>query len=173
MPATYVNIATTTLGSNTTSVTFSGIPSTYTDLVVRMSVRGNDSTPSDWALVRFNSDTATNYSVTRVFGDGVTANSGRNSSATSTRIFGAATAAGATANTFSNLEIYIPSYTASQNKPFSAFGASENNATTAEIAANAGLWRNTATISSMAITPFGSTLWLSGSTFYLYGIKNS
>ena len=76
----------------------------------------------------------------------------------------------ATANTFSNAELYIPSYTASQNKPASFFGAQEDNSTTANIFLLANLAQITATISSIGMVLNSSANFVSGSSFYLYGI---
>jgi hypothetical protein len=78
------------------------------------------------------------------------------------------------ANTFGSAEIYIPSYTASQNKPLSTFGVVENNSAAGgdtEIDAWANLYRDTAAISSIAIN--ARATFAAGSSFYLYGIKNS
>jgi hypothetical protein len=79
-----------------------------------------------------------------------------------------------TTSTFNSSEIYIPSYTASQNKPINQFTAIENNNVTAgesEIDAWAHLYRDTAAISSFIITAY--VTFAIGSSFYLYGIKNS
>ena len=76
----------------------------------------------------------------------------------------------ATSNTFATAEIYIPSYRVSQHKQISMDSATENNATTAYRAVDAGLWRSTAAITSIELD--GSNF-VSGSSFYLYGIKNS
>jgi len=72
--STYTPIATTTLGSATTSYSFSSIPSTYTDLIM---VWNGTAAAQDNVSLRFNSDTATNCSVTRLRGDGSTASSSR------------------------------------------------------------------------------------------------
>ena len=86
--------------------------------------------------------------------------------------YGVANAATATNNTFANFEIYIPSYTAIQNKPSSAFGVAENNATSPIfIQVSAGLRSVTDAITSISLVPSGN--FVSGSSFYLYGIKNS
>jgi hypothetical protein len=171
MPVTYQLISSNVLGAAAASVTFSAIPATYTDLVLRWSAR-LDTTSSEVDL-RFNSDSATNYSSTRIVGNGATASSSNVSSANILRFFESANYSTDTANTFNSMEIYIPSYTASQNKPFSSFVGTETNATTAYLVAQANLWRNTAAITSIVLDPISSANFVSGSSFYLYGIKNS
>jgi hypothetical protein len=175
MPATYVNIASQTLGSNTATVTFSSIPGTYTDLVIKASIRGNDASQREYMLTRFNSDTGTNYSNTRLNINSTTdgGQSVRQSNQTSITFFYSGDGNGATANTFGNAEVYIPSYTVSQNKPMFHHGTEEQNQTQSFMAIQAGLWRNTSAITSITITPVVGTSFLTGSSFYLYGIKNS
>ena len=168
MANTYTLISSNVLSSSAASVTFSAIPGTYTDLVVRISARGDDTSRFK---INFNSNTASVYSNTYVAGDGSTAFSSLNQD---TFIWGyyALNIQSATANTFSNAELYIPSYTASQNKPSNLDARSENNGTTAYMANLAGLWRNTAAITSVTLAAYSGNI-VSGSSFYLYGIKNS
>jgi hypothetical protein len=177
MPNTYTLIASNTLSTSAASVTFSSIPATFTDLVLKFSVRSTGgSNAFDHINVTFNGDTATNYSRTYLSGDGAAASSARSTSASLFGMLQASDGATATSNTFSNGDLYIPSYTASQNKPISQDSAQENNSTTAFRVANAGLWRNTAAITSITLAvggSGGSTDFVSGSSFYLYGIKNS
>jgi len=81
MAITYEPIATTTLGSATASVTFSSLGS-YTDIVLVCSVQSASS--GDARInIRFNGDTASNYSGTFMYGDGSAAGSGRDTSRTS------------------------------------------------------------------------------------------
>jgi hypothetical protein len=75
----------------------------------------------------------------------------------------------ATANTFSNGEIYIPNYTSSNFKSVSADNVQENNATAADGYLVSGLWSNTSPINSISIAS-GSNF-AQHSTFHLYGIK--
>ena len=173
MASTYQLITSTTLGASATSVTLSSIPSTYTDLVVRISARTDRGTTSTGIRLTFNGSSAANYSYTYVLGNGSAASSSFTSNNT-LATFGSANAATSTANTFSSHELYIPSYNASQNKPFSSFNAFENNTTAAEVSAYANLWSNTSAISSITFTQAGSgTSFVTGSSFYLYGVKNS
>ena len=71
MPATYEPIATTTLGSTATTVSFTSIPGTYTDLVLVTSIKAATTNTNQW--MRFNSDSGTNYSSTNLYGTGSSA----------------------------------------------------------------------------------------------------
>ena len=157
-----------TVGSGgVSSVTFSSIPATYTDLVVKVSSRtDNTDTP---IYIYFNSDTTNaNYSVRRLLGTG---------SAASSASFSApyviyADVSTYTASTFGNAEVYIPNYLVSANKSMSIDSVDENNATGAEAVLTAGLWSNTAAITTIKFQPLTGNF-AQYSTFYLYGIKNS
>ncbi len=171
--ATYTLISSNVLTTSAASVTFSAIPSTYTDLVVRFSVRSTAA--SGWMIVYFNNITTTTYSETWLTGTGSAATSTRQAS---TNYFGGngndllINLSGSTANTFTSGELYVPSYLASQNKPVSFFLAEENNATAADITALAGLWSRTDAVSSIKLEDAGGGF-ASGSSFYLYGISAS
>ena len=143
--------------------------------MLRYSARHNNAFSISQVLITFNGDTAANYSETVVYGTSTAAASGRQSGMSAID-FNYVDADSATANTFSSNELYIPNYTISANKPMSWAGVTENNATTnnsAVIVANASLWRNTATISSITLTAAASRNFLTGSSFYLYGISKS
>ena len=174
MANTYSLISSNVLSASAASVTFSAIPSTYTDLVLRISARTTRSATYDFVTFRLNADTATNYSYTYLVGTSTIADTSSGSS--STRLFDPyVNADTATNNTFGSAEIYIPSYVASQNKPISFFSVTENNASTnlsALVQTTAGLWRNTSAVNEIAMTA-GVGSFVSGSSFYLYGIKNS
>jgi len=173
MANTYTLIQAQTLSSSAASVTFSAIPATYTDLVLRMTTRMATGTFGEFS-VQFNSDSSALYSDTILYGSGSATGSYNNSGSTSLNGILNTEGTSQTANTFSNNELYIPSYTASQSKPVSAASATENNATTAYISANAGLYRSNTAISSITlIDNINSRSFASGSSFYLYGIKNS
>ena len=175
MANTYTLIASNTLTSSAASVTFSAIPNTYTDLVIRVSARTTEAGANELMIYTLNGNTGTNYSVTTLIGNGSTVVSNRTTSAANIRA-GWQVGATATSNTFANTEIYIPSYTASQNKPTSNFSVAENNSSnTADtyINTNAGLFRITDAITSIAFSTINGNNFVSGSSFFLYGIKNS
>lgn len=173
MPSSRILIASNTLSSSVASVTFSSIPSTYTDLVLRMTARSDISPANpDYFAIVFNGIT-TNYSRTQLINS--VSNTISSASVTNAgKIVSTGIGSNNTANTFGSAEIYIPNYATTNAKPISAFGVAENNGTTgAENGIFANLWNNSATISSFVITSLNVANFVSGSSFYLYGIKNS
>jgi hypothetical protein len=171
MPNTYKAIASVTVGSGGAStIDFTSIPNTYTDLVIKYSLRGSTTAGNQTGYIQFNNDTAANYSGRVLFGDGATASSG----APTSNFTGGANDAGSTASTFNNGEIYILNYLSGNFKSSSIDIVRENNAastyTTQTMYAN--LWSNTAAISSFKLFIFsGNFVQYSSAT--LYGIKNS
>lgn len=173
MALTYELIASNTLTTSAASVTFSAIPATYTDLVVKFSARVDGATTGREIRLRTNSDTGSNYSVTVLRGDGSAVSSYRDTNVTFTA-GGRATGTSSTADTFSNVEIYIPNYAGTTNKPMSLFSVNESNTATItnNIVVGANLHRNASAITSIDISPTSDNF-VSGSSFFLYGIKNS
>jgi len=175
LPSTYTLIKGETLASSAASYTFTAIPSTFTDLVLRVSARSDNAQQVVSLILKVNTDTATNYSRVFVFADSSnTASSAINSNATTIGMAGGVNGSTSTANTFSNFEMYVPNYLSSTNKPMSAVTAPESNSATLDNGHNqnfASLWRNTAAITDLTLTTNGS--FVTGSSFYLYGIKNS
>lgn len=173
MANTYTLIASNTLSSSAASVTFSAIPSTYTDLMFKWSARAVTDTNPSSCSIEFNSNT-TEGSATylRVDSSGSPVSLNRTGVTVFDRF--ADVASDLTANTFSNGEVYIPNYTASANKPVSMFNVNENNATIAALSplVAAGLFSNTSAITSILFKQLSGNI-ASGSSFFLYGIKNS
>ncbi len=171
MPATYTLISSNVLTTTAASVSFTSIPSTYTDLVLRVSARTDESATTTTMKVTLNNDTAGNYSVTELRGNGSTAASARDSAVPYLNQY-LINASTSTSNTFGSLELYLPSYTATQKKPISVFFVRENNTTAADIYTDANLWQGTAAVSSIQLNA-NSNNFVSGSSFYLYGISNA
>lgn len=170
MANTYELITKSILSSSQTSVDFTSISSSYTDLKVVMSYRSDQSASNDSGYCYFNGSSS-GYSNKFLYGTGsATGSVGSNT----TGIYLAPLNAGtSTSNTFSNTEFYIPNYTSSNYKSVSVDGVQEDNNGTAFMAINAGLWSNTAAINRITIYPATGPNFVSGSSFYLYGIKNS
>jgi hypothetical protein len=173
MTANYVLLEKITVGAaGASSVTFSNIPQTgYTDLVLKMSSRQNLAQIYGVINIQFNGTGGTAYSYKVLQGSGSAASSTGLTSTDS--IYGVYSDAGAnaTANTFSNIEMYIPNYTSSNYKSVSLDQVSENNATAANAILNAGLWSNTSAINSITLSNGGSgASFVQYATFYLYGV---
>ena len=170
MANTYTLIASSTVGSGgAANIEFTSIPATYTDLLIKMSLRSNRSLVVDGIVMRFNNDTTSgNYTAKRLYGNG-------SSTASDSPNNGMPFMDGntATSSTFGNAEIYIPNYTGSNAKSASVDGVNENNATEAYASLYAFLWSGTAAISSIKITSETADTILQYSTAYLYGISNS
>ena len=141
-------IATQTLATAAASIEFTSIPQDGTDLVVLTSLRNTTAT-SGWAdaFIRPNGAT-TNLSSRVLYGTG----SGTGS-LTDTNIYHQAVNGSATANTFSNSIIYITNYAGNTAKSISVDTVTEQNTTAALQAITAGLWNNTAAITSLTIVP--------------------
>ncbi len=170
MPSTYTLISSNVLTSSAASVTFSAIPATYTDLVLRISGRKDDSSVTSGVFFTVNGSSAANYSLRRLGSNGSTASS--SGTTNNTEWYTSTSGNGATSNTYNNAEYYFANYASNANKTASAFEAMENNATTASIQTRAMLRSVTDAITSITLSDATSN-WLSGSSFYLYGIKNS
>ncbi len=175
MANTYELIASNTLGSAAASVTFSAIPNTFGDLLLKASVRSTYSSTEDSAKLTFNGSTVKNYPTTILTGTGSTAQSSAWTSSTFSYSYieNCFTGNTATANTFASIEIYIPKYLASANKPFSIFDTCENNNAAARMQIQASQWTSTAAITSIEIASANVVNLAAGSSFFLYGIKNS
>ena len=172
MANTYVAIATTTVGSGgVSSISFSSIPQTYTDLVVKVSaqttrVSGNN---MDYFKIKFNAS-ATGYTDRSLYGNGSSAQSEANNATSYGFDF---VVNGTSGSQFSNFEMYIPNYTSSNYKSWSADGVAEENAVAAIQAFNANLWSNTSAITSISFESANAANFKQYSTATLYGIKNS
>lgn len=164
MANTYTAIATQTLGSTATSVTFSSISGAYTDLVLVCSIKPSDTTgPS--VLARFNSDTGNNYSCTVLYGNGTSALSSRRSATNYFRIFDEGLSTTAT-TTITTTITSIMNYA---NTTTYKTGISRGNTSDKTVEACVSLWRNTAAITSVEVLVAAGGF-ASGSTFSLYGI---
>lgn len=171
--ATYRLIETATVGSGgAASIAFTSIPQTYTDLMMVMSIRTNRASVADYAAVSFNSSTSS-FSLRLLIGDGSTVSSNSYTTSPDSRIVGQAVGDSSTASVFSNGSLYIPNYASSNYKSYSFDAARENNTSGNEMSLGAGLWSDTAAITSIAITSWGSATLLQYSSASLYGISNT
>jgi hypothetical protein len=158
-------IETKTLVSAQASIEFTSIPQDGTDLYILCSVR--EATTNDSViLLRFNSDTGSNYSIRNLQGTGSSVSSG---GGTTTFLDIIGEGSSQTANTFGNASIYVPNYTSNTAKSVSADSVEENNATAALMRITAGLYSGTAAITTVTLSPFSGN-WAIGTTASLYKI---
>jgi hypothetical protein len=163
MPTTYEPIATTTLGSAQSSVTFSSISGSYTDLV--LVCNPNSASGPANLMLEYNGNTATNYSWTIVGGAAGSALSLRVTSVSAINC----TYYGYVENNLNqNTIINIQNYSNSTTNKTCLVRA--NNAGNG-VSATVGLWRQTAAITSVKLYLDTATNFATGSTFTLYGIK--
>ena len=164
----YVPIYTQTASGSVSGITFNSIPQTYDDLMIKIAARTTST--GDDSLGLYLNGLQTNRSGTFLSGTGT----GRSASRTTYRNIAGTPGTNTTASTFGNVELYIPNYRSSLFKSFIATGITENNGAAANQTIFAGLWSSTAAITSMTFDNASSGLaYAAGSTFSLYGIKNS
>jgi hypothetical protein len=174
MPDTYKRIASVTVGSGgASSIDFTSIPSTYTDLIVKLSTRRSD-TSEGYLSLRFNANSGSNYSNRTLRGTGSSVLTSADSSTTFLD-FWVIDGTGYTANTFASTDIYITNYAGSANKNVSADNVSENNQTTTYMQMTAGIWAQTTAINQITFYAAGapSGTFAQYSTATLYGISKS
>ena len=150
------------------SVEFLALPQDAVDLVVTSSARA-DNTQNSWRM-QFNTDTGANYKQIDLTGSGSAASSA-GYSGISYVFTNLLTPSTYTANTFSNIQVYISNYTSSSAKSFSLDGVQENNATASRQSIYAGSWSGTDAITSLKVfTSGGSYLFAEHSSFSIYKI---
>lgn len=161
MPATYSTIGMFTSGSaSSTSVSFTSIPQTYTDLVLVGNVKF---TTSSDLYITFNNDTSTNYSRTRLIN-----NSLNTVSSTTTKdlaYYVAGAAEGTSTSGFATFTMHINNYKGNINKPLISQMGTPNNT----VFLTSGAWRSTSAISTITLTTESGYI-ATSTTFTLYGI---
>ena len=155
MTATYDCIATTTLGSTAASISFQSISSSFTDLVLVFNcgaINGQN------VSIRFNNDSGTNYSFTKLEGNGSSAGSSRSSNTT-----------GGNFVAYDNPTVTISIFNYANTTTNKSFMARWGNAGNF-VGASMSLWRSTAAINRVDLVSPSSDF-PSGTTATLYGIK--
>lgn len=168
---TYINKYTTSTGD--TSVTFNSVPQTYSDLLIRMSVRDNANAAVHNIALKFNNNSSS-YNGTFFYSEGSTAGAG----ATGRNDFAQGSYAMANtsrADSFSIIDAYVFDYTnSSRYKCITYDNALANNSlTSGGMNYWHSIWSNNAAITTVTITEIDGAAFIANSTFYLYGISNS
>ena len=156
--STYTPIATTTISSDVSTITFSSIVGTYTDLILQGAI--NLSTSGGQIRFYFNGSTATNYSSTNLRGTGSAAQSGRTSND------GTIIVSYTDPSSMNSFSLNVMNYANTTTyKTTLARNGNQNYA----VEAGVGLWRSTSAITSITLT-CGDGKFSTGTTLTLYGI---
>jgi len=168
----YDSLATVTVPSGgVASITFAGIPSGYKHLQIRGIARENRAIVTGGTMkMTFNSDTAANYSVHVLYGDGTTA-AAQGTANTSYSQIAYATGTSALTNNFGAFITDILDYAnTSKYKTVRTLGGGDNNGA-GEMDFGSSNWRSTSAITSISITGSTGANVLEYSSFALYGVK--
>ena len=166
----YDALATVTLSTTATSITFAGIPSGYKHLQIRALF--TTSTGGQVISARLNSDTGSNYTLHALIGNGSAASAGAGTAQPYTPIFGRVVGTSTTNPTV--LVTDVLDYTnTNKNTTLRTLGGNDNNGS-GELNFISGLWLNTAAVSAIEISPYnGAVAFNQYSSFALYGIKGA
>ena len=171
MATTYEPIQSTTLSSASPTITFSSIPATYTDL--RLVFVGTEVEATQITKrLRFNGDTASNYSTSHLGGNGTDTYSNQQANEAGIRLASNQYGDGSIYPIFTAIDIF--SYTGSKYKSVLINTSAEGNIAVSGYGYNqreCGLWRSTSAITSITLCYLNSSTWSVGSSLTLYGIK--
>ena len=164
---TLVKIQTVTVGSGgASSIDFTSIPQTYTDLYILLSVRQVASSGGVWDNISIDFNGASTNQTMRSL---ITSNGTSATSQSFSRFYDWIDGNSATASTFSNVAVYIPNYSNSNYKSMSIDSVAENNGTATFLLLGSYLWSSTSAINQVTFNSNSSTF-MQYSTATLYGV---
>jgi hypothetical protein len=166
----YELIESSILTSTAASISFSGLAAyadTYKHLQLRLMARSNGPFGEDAVRVRLNGDSAANYSFHQLYGQGSSVISSAAINQTAADVFFIA-ASGAAANAFGGgVADLLDAFSTTKNKTLRGLSGYSSNI----VLLRSSAWRNTASTTSLTLTPFDGSTFNVGSRFSLYGIK--
>lgn len=176
IPPSFESIASAVGNDSSLTITFSSIPSTYQHLQIRISAVKTTTTSEELRL-RFNGDTATNYSWHNFSGYNTTVSARAGTSQTYIQVssnVGSNADMSTTAPSIAIVDIHDYAST-TKNKAVKSFGGVDQNITTnSDINLNSGLWRSTSAINSITIfMPNNGANFKTTTTISLYGIRGA
>lgn len=171
LQGTMIPIYTVTVGAGgQAAIQFNNIPQTYTDLIVKLSVRTNRSGTYEGGIgIGINSNESTGYTWKTIEAQGTSVTS--NNTSYEPDWVSRVPASQTTSSIFSNIDIYIPNYTSSTAKSYLSDGVGENNSTTGSLTLLTGLQSSTSAITSLRIADKANGLIVQHSTATLYGVS--
>lgn len=166
-------ISTQTLSSSTSTISFTSIPATYDHLIIKSSLRGDNSSTGATIAIRVNNDSSSNYSYRTALQYNTTAVYSPYSNSSDSFMY-IGTAAGATAGTnmWGPADVMIGDYRGGLFK--SVFATSGNmldtNNVNKQTMIASNLWKSTSVIDRVDVIHASSGSWIAGSTVSLYGL---
>jgi hypothetical protein len=165
------SIATQTVSTPVTSITFSSIPQTYKHLQLRHIARNSGANTDLNIAARFNGDSSSIYSEHYFYGSGTAAAAGANVN-TNAILFGRMTGANSTSGLFGISVNDILDYTNTNKFKTHRCFCGHDQTGSGFIFMFSGNWRSTSAITSITIYPGDfATTFAAGSSFALYGIN--
>lgn len=167
-----------TASGGVSSIVFSNIPQTFTDLCLLTSI-AHDRSSNKVTAIRFNGDTGANYlwRIAEGYGSGFTSFSQNVSAGYNTLAFSYCNDPAYTANVFANGMLYFSDYTSNANKSSLTDSVTENDATSALMGFGSNRWANSSAITSITLLPdpngAAGTVMVQNSSASLYGIKRN
>jgi hypothetical protein len=177
MANTYFAVAKQVLASPSSSVTFSSIPQTYNDLIIRVSAHSTYGSTLDYLVTRLNGDSSSNYTMLQFYGNDPSVGAAALYTGGSTYMPNIQIPTdGINTLYFNTMELYLPKYTAASQKQFRVWNSSPaptSTSTATQISAMGHYYTGTSAISSISFAPLNGSNFGTGSSFYIYGINNS
>ena len=159
------------LGGTSATITFSSIPQNFNHLKLVVMARTNTSAGAVNVKCAINGDSGSNYDYQYIAGNNTT-NSAAAAVASSLSFIGTITSATASANYSGLIESTFFCYknTTFYKSILTRSGYATASTSVAQFADIITSWRNTAAITSIALTDVSGGSFITGSSFYLYGV---
>ena len=169
---TFVNLFSSTLGSNAASFVISSIPSTYKNLRLYITAIGVTASTTLDMQIQFNSDTAAHYGWSQQYA-GNTASTGSAIHTSNSTQIKCGSVWGNSSSTVPGVAVIdIPWYSGtSLQKCITAISAAQDGGATTWLTEYiTGIWMSTAAINTITLTLASSTSFATGSSVALYGM---
>jgi hypothetical protein len=168
----FESIATVTLTSPQSILSFSSIPQTYKHLQLRGLFRSTYAATGAGGYIDFNGQSSSTYRSHVIYANTTVVGTYDSGALSFGMYWGTDTAAQSAANLFGVQICDILDYTSTvKNKVIRNFSGKDGNSGDSNISLTSGLWVDQTAISSLNIKFGGAAQWDAGTTVALYGIK--
>ena len=172
MANTFIKLGGVELTSTQSSLDFTSIPQTYTDLILVCSLRTTNAGDFGFPILRFNGLGTVNMSHRGLMYESGTVSGGTNNEGLVVR---RCPGGNAPADYFGSATIWISNYASSTTNKFftGVFGSPRNQQTGSAVGMNACAWSDTAAITQVSIFDNQGYSFAQYSSAYLYGVSNA